>query len=337
MNEINDSGSINADAKERRAFAASEMVECSGCSRANPPTRAGCLYCGTPLEPTERNIRAQIPAALSEPESQKFFHLIALPSDVDEAVLPQATTLLDLTTTELDGILKSAKGAPIYSSADSDRAEMVSTRLRDLGIQTITISDEQLDLANASRDLRTLEFTDDLLVGVCRRGDARVSAPWADVTLIMRGRLQVKTVEIEQKTKRGRSRVLNELELKADEAVIDIYVRNDPASWRIKSRSFDFSCLGDRKAITAFENFRALTDLLRQRAGKADLDDSYIRLRSVLAKIWPDEEQAARTERRRNAARGFEAKITSSDNEAQFNRYSRLLSVLRRRELGDNA
>lgn len=334
MAEINDSSSVNADPK-KRVFSASEMVGCSRCSRANPPTRASCLYCGTALETTESNIQAQ-EAPASESRIEKAFHVVALRAQVDEAILAKATTLSDLKPAELNLILRSAKGAPIYSAADSARAEMVSTRLRDLGIETITISDEQLDLASASKDLRALEFAGDSLSGFVRRGGARLSASWAEVTLIVLGRLHVTTVEIEQKTKRGRSRLLNELELSADESVLDIYVRNEPAAWRIRSGSFDFSCLGDRKAITAFENFRALIELLRQRAGHADFDDSHVRVKSVLAKIWPAEEQARTRERRRTAIRTFEASATSSDNEAQFNRYSRLLSVLKKRELGDN-
>jgi hypothetical protein len=87
--------------------------------------------------------------------------------------------------------------------------------------------------------------------------------------------------------------------------------------------------LGEDKAITAFENFAALVEVLRRRAGNAEFDDSFLRLRSVLNKVWPVEEGCVRTENRRTAMRRYEARVVNSDNEAQVTRYSRLVNFLR--------
>ena len=77
--------------------------------------------------------------------------------------------------------------------------------------------------------------------------------------------------------------------------------------------------------MTAFENFTALRDLLRLRAPNAELDDSYLGLRPVIENVWPLEPQTRKGEWRRSAAGKVDvATVTTTDNEAQFNCYSRL-------------
>ena len=98
--------------------------------------------------------------------------------------------------------------------------------------------------------------------------------------------------------------------------------------WRIRAGSFDFSCLGAEKKPVAFENFRALADVLRRNAAHAVYDDSYVRIRVALNKVWPLEARAGATERRRTLTREINATATISDNELQFTRYSRLLRLL---------
>jgi hypothetical protein len=245
-------------------------------------------------------------------------------------------TVSNLTMGELEILLSSsAKSAPVCSAADSAGAELLSARLRDLGVETLVVADEQLGLESPSKDLRTLGFSDDSLVGVGRRDQTKAMATWNDVILIVTGRLHRTTVEVEEKRSGGRRRKLDERELSTDEALLDIYVENDDVGWRIRSNSFDFSCLGEQKSITAFQNFAALTEMLRRRAAHADFDESYNRLRSILAKVWPVEERARTTERRRAGARAFHTTITSSDNLDEFTRYSRLRRFLKARELAN--
>lgn len=335
MTELNETFAPE-ETKERRAFAASEMVACAACSRTNPPTRANCLYCGGALEATDRNNLAHASSAVFEASTDNALNVVALPSNPGEAELEKAATLLNLTALELKAILSASNGGPISRVSDSAQAEMIRNSLRDWGIGTFTISDEQLDPGNDSWELRTLEFKDESLTGVHRRGAERISARWDEVVLVVAGRLHTTTIEVEQKRKRRSSQILNERVLSADESVLDIYVRGSKAPWRVSSANFDFSCLADKKAITTFENFRTLTDLLRKLAPQAHFDDSYLRLRCPLAKIWPLEEIEGKTERRRTATRDFEAKVTSSDNEAQFSRYSRLLSIIKTAERGED-
>ena len=334
--------------KDRRAFTASEMIQCSGCARANPPMRSSCLYCGAALEGSQETslppLTSSSPAALDllpsvlkpEPQSESLSHVVILDPHVGGASLSDIAATSGLTTAELEMLLSSSpKAALLCSAVDPAQAELLSNRLRGSGLETMVVTDKELDLHSPPKDLRALEFTESSLTGVGRRGQTKETVGWDDLILIVPGRLHRSTVEIEEKRSGARRRKLDERELSSDEALLDIYVRNDHASWRILSNSFDFSCLAEQKSITAFQNFAALTELLQDRARKADFNDSYNRLRSILTKVWPVEERAGLTERRRAGARSFHATITSSDNLKEFTRYSRLLGFLKARELAN--
>src|SRR6267142_2029555 len=42
-----------------QSFAAAEMITCDACLRANPPTRANCLYCGATLPVNSEVVNAK--------------------------------------------------------------------------------------------------------------------------------------------------------------------------------------------------------------------------------------------------------------------------------------
>jgi hypothetical protein len=162
---------------------------------------------------------------------------------------------------------------------------------------------------------------------ICRYGAGNISVKWSDLILLVAGRLHVTTVEVQQK--RGKNKKLGERQFSTDETVLDVYVRDDEAGCRIRSGSFDFSCLGEAKALTTFENFSALVDLFRARASAAAFDNSYLALRPILEKIWPMGELTQVVDRLGAGAHGVEATSTISRNETQFTRYSRLRRSLR--------
>jgi hypothetical protein len=317
---------------ERRAFAPSEMIECSGCARANPPNRSNCLYCGFALETSHLNHAQQLALTTAAPEQGSLSHVVLASGEVSETGMSELAAVSNLRVRELEALLSSAGNVAICA-VDSARADSICARLRALDLQAFTVADEQLDLEVEPKGLRTIEVTDDSMVAVARRAGERVTVKWDDVILIVAGRLLVSTLEIEKKKRGGQERTLEEREFLADEAVLDIYVRNDEFGWRIKSGSFDFSFLGDEKSITAFQNFSSLTNVLRERAINADFDDAYNRLRSILGKIWPSEPIEGKTERRRAGARRIQAIVASKDNVDEFTRYSRLRRFLKAREL----
>ena len=320
------SGSTTADAPKPRAFASSELVPCSTCSRANPPTRASCLYCGAALEITELNAFSPAPDMEIEAPADGCIHVAIAPSQVEEATIEKLAGLLDRKLSDLQLLLAQPMGAPLLAVNSERQAQAAVEKLHEHGVATRVISDEQLAVQNTPVAVSALEIRDDAVVGMVGRSKPTVSF-WDQIRLIVIGRLYFETKEIEQKRSRAQQ-VIDEREILTDEAVLDIYVRRDEVGWRIRANSFDFSCLGDKKQLTAFANFAALTALLRERATAAVLDDSYVRVRNALNTVWPAEPNARAKQRRRTAFGDFDSSVTSIDNELQFTRYSRLLSYL---------
>ena len=196
------------------------------------------------------------------------------------------------------------------------------------GFEPTIISEQHLDLESPPIDIRALEICDESVTAFGRRGEPQLTMPWPDVTLVVMGHLHFSTVEVEQKRKRNQRKIVAERRLSTDEAVLDIYRQNEIVAWRIKSNSFDFSCLREQKAVTAFDNFASLIKLLLQHANSADFNDDYVRLRPLLDGIWPTENSEQPPQRRRAGWRELEATVSHTSNEEQFNWYSRVLRVL---------
>jgi hypothetical protein len=186
------------------------------------------------------------------------------------------------------------------------------------------------------KQVSALTITADALTASVRRTGERVCACWDDIVLIVLGRLYCTTREVEHTTGKSK-KVIKERELTSDEAVIDVYLRGDDCGWQIRAGSFDFSCLGANKRPTAFENFRVLKELLKENAANSIFDEGFLRMRAGLSKVWPPETKVVATEKRRAMTGAFDATATTSDNELQFTRYSRLLLFFRNSELQDDA
>ncbi len=185
------------------------------------------------------------------------------------------------------------------------------------------LKEEPLNLAKPMRTVRALEISNDKLV-VHSVDDGDVTVWWADLILMVQGRLVVNRVEVEEKRRRGRAKLLRTRELFADEPLLDLYLSGDEPGWRISANSFDFSCLEGDKAATTFENWASLVSALQRRAPDALADNSFHTLRPLLAKLGPAAPADTRRERRRTIRGKIDAHITVTTNEAQFNCYSRL-------------
>lgn len=325
-----------SESTQPRAFAATEMVACPACSRANPPTRSNCLYCGAELGIAETTSSVAT-APHHEQESENLLHVVAVMALNDGHAHAGADVgeLLSLSTLEFKALL-SRRVAPLLSTTMAARAQSTSEKLNAAGLGTIIVSDQQLNLETTPKEISALQVVDDSLIASVRRNGENVSVRSEDVALIVLGRFYSTTTEVEQKGNKSKQ-VIAERHLTSDEAVLDFYSWDDEIGCRIRAGSFDFSCLGAEKKVTAFENFGALTDLLRRKAENAVFDDSYVQLRGALNKIWPPEPRASTTERRRTLTRAINATATKRDNELQFTRYSRLLRFSYRQEFHDNA
>jgi len=325
------------DAKPQ-SFAPAEMVTCDACLRANPPTRAKCLYCGASLSVTsskaldaEASVKStDFSRALSaenptEVGSLNSCYLVLAPNqtDLSESSLAEISALLHLQITDVRRAVGLHSPIPL-ARATPKQVTILADKFRALGLGVNTFKEDTLNLDVPARKIRALEFSDEGLAAEFMSGTA-VSVNWADLVLMVTGRLVTNRVEVEERRRRGGSQPLGSRELFSDEPVVDLYTKSDEVGYRISASSFDFSCLGPEKAMTAFENFARLIDVLRSRAPNVEQDDVYRRVRAVLANVWPLEPQTRKGEWRRSGAGKMDlSTVTSTNNEIQFNSYSRL-------------
>ncbi len=275
--------------------------------------------------------------ALRAPAKDVGFYLVLIRapgSEFAEASLAEAASLLRLKVPELNRILGVGQPVPLSRVATSEEAALVGEELLRFGIETVTVGHEDLHLDVTAKRIRAFELHDDSLTAIPASGSDGATARWDEIALLVLRRLLLNRQETEERKRRGRKQMVDSRQLSSDESVLDLYVKSDEGNWRISANSFDFSCLGLTKAPTTFENFAALISLLRERAPKAQFDDAYNRVRPALATVWAVEEQTRKGEWRRSGAGKFDvATVTTTDNEAQFTRYSRLRHCLRLREL----
>ena len=319
---------------EPRGFSREQLVRCEACLRANPPTRTSCLYCAAPLPVTEAGASLQRPTLRRLEKWERGFNVIL--RQTDGALLPpetllRAAELLRLRPEDFGRIIEAREPLPVARAASSEEAALVERKLGELGFESLVIADEELGAAAAFvRRARWLELKADCLVARPAGGGESVSVLWPEVSLLVVGRLFVREVAVEErKGRRAEKEMVDARELSADESVLDVYTTLDDGCWRVSAASFDFSCLGARKGLVAAQNLATLVGLLREQACAALFDDSYLRVRSALAHVWPVEQQTEARGWRRNApGRVTTEEVARSDNEAQFTRYSRLRHYL---------
>lgn len=321
---------------ERHGFSPDEMVRCEKCARANPPTRTNCLYCAALLPVTKASKGLRQPVIRKLESGQQGFNLILLPQGstrIKEESLGEMTSLLRLQMEELRRIIESGEPLPVARTATHDDASLIEDRLRALGARLLMVSDDELALEDsAPKRLRSLELKEDFLVAYpVGSDDAGWRMAWTEISLIVAGRLFERRVEVEERRGRGaENEIVESRELSADEAVLDIYAAGRDGNARIVANNFDFSCLGAEKKLLAAANFSRLVEILRERAKLARYDDSYDRVRRALLALWPLEEHTGSGGLRRVRPGRYNTEtVTTSDNEGQFTRYSRLRHYLK--------
>jgi len=257
------------------------------------------------------------------------YNNILLPQDqaVSAEVMADAATLLKLSEENLQEILSHALPLPVARTANREEAELVDERLRDLGLRSLMLSDYDLGLSdNAVKRVKSMIFEDEYLV-IQQSGAAEETiVQWTDIVLILPARVFETRFEMtERMTRKPEKEIVDTSEFFRDEAVIDFYTSANASTWRVSANGFDFSCLGDEKALVANENIGRLQRLIAVKAVNAEVDDSYRRVRNVLEFAWamqPETQSSGwRRERPGKLSVGM---ATTKSNETQFTRYSRL-------------
>lgn len=321
---------------EPQGFSAEQMIRCEECLRANPPTRVSCLYCVAPLPMTEAAARLRKPVLRPPEKHQLGYNNILLPRDqvAPEDLISEAAKLLKLSVENMRELMSQSVPMPVARTASREEAELVSARLRDLGLDCLALSDEELGLSfsdNAVKRVRSMTF-DDEHVTIYQAGAAEVTeAAWADIVLIVPGRLFETKLEIkERKTGKTENEILDTSEFFRDETVIDFYTVSHSSTWRVSAAGFDFSCLGREKALVANENIGKLQHLIVSKAVNALVDDSYARMRNLLELAWSTQQETQSSGwRRERPGKLSVGMATTRSNEIQFTRYSRLRYLLR--------
>jgi hypothetical protein len=317
---------------EARPFAIDQLVTCEECLRANPPTRLNCLYCGAGLPLSETANAVRVPT-LRPPEKWEEGYNVILDkrAKMTEALLRDVAGLLKLEREAARHILGAEEPLPLARLHSAEEAQLIAERLRALTLNVLVVSDSDLLIKDGNRRrVRALEFTEHELVAFAAGSSEAWRAGWSELTLLVRGRIVVRRIEMEERRKAMGSEIVEARELAGDVLLLDLYTRARDGGWRIASDSFDFSCLGKRKGLLTAQNFASLVEVLRERAPEMMLDDSYNSLRQALAPVWPPEERTeSRGLRRERPGRFNVEAVMTSDNEQQFTRYSRLRHFLR--------
>jgi hypothetical protein len=281
---------------------------------------------------TEAAARLRKPILRPPEKHQLGYNNILLPRDqvAPEDVISEAAKLLKLSAENVWELMSQSGPVPVARTASREEAELVSARLRDLGFDCLTLSDEELGSDSVVKRVRSMTF-DDERVTIYQAGVAEVQAAWADIVLIVPGRLFERRLEIkERKTGKTENEILDTSEFFRDETVIDFYTANHSSTWRVSAAGFDFSCLGREKALVANENIGKLQRLIVSKAVNAQVDDSYARMRNLLELAWSTQQETQSSGwRRERPGKLSVGMATTRSNESQFTRYSRLRYLLR--------
>jgi hypothetical protein len=340
MDELDQTTTINLTTDpeiQPKGFAATELVNCETCTRPNPPTRSACLYCGAPLVNTAKAAEEVPPEAVGSemPSLPGQGAYVVLIPDASNPIEQSAVNLLaswsQVKATELQNALRADGPLPLRLATTEAEAKTVSDQVGSLGLRAVIVPESEMAAAQSFRKIRALEISDEALTGLSITSGDTFTTEWTKIVLVIAGRLITTESEATEK-KKGGGESAPQREVAIDEPVIDIWVRSG-AVWRIFVNSFDFSCLGKSKTLTAFENAKALLEIFRERASQAQVNESYGRARVILANVWPLEKQTKSAQlRHAGIGRREFATVTTTNNLTQFNNYSQMMYRLTLRQ-----
>ncbi|HLM60403.1 MAG TPA: hypothetical protein VK308_06355 [Pyrinomonadaceae bacterium] len=313
---------------ENVAYQPEEMIRCEKCERTNPPTRLKCFYCGAELLITEARNQFLKPNLRKLETWEKGFNVILSPNAQisDETKLITAAKLLKLEKEAAADLMKADTPLPLARAESKKEAEIVQSRLGEIGIETIIVSDEALAIDKPPRRLRGIEFFDDKLILILFNQNELIEMAFEDLVLIVTGAVYERKIEATEKyNKKGENKILNAVETASDETLIDIYSRADSLGFRIYAKGFDFSSLEAEKEMLAKDNIKKLADKLRQVAPNAKYTDNYLSNRSRLMNVWEVEQKTDSQGLKRESFGRFNlGNVTTVKNLSQFTKYSRL-------------
>jgi hypothetical protein len=305
------------------AFRRSELIRCDACGRENPPNRPACVYCGKALETVDL-LRVKTSLRPAE-EWENGWNVILLPNAHDPRPnVAVISSVVGVDPESLNSILEANCPMPLARLAVEAEAASISARLSTVGLDSRIVSDSELDASTLPIRIKALCLDTSGISVTCFNTN---ETPRLVPELLVTGSLiSSRTESLERKRRRGKeTKLLEESTVDSDEAVLDIYSRQDRRGWRIHLSGFDFSCLGEDKGLLAGENLRRLTTLLHEYTPGARVVTQYTRVARALDAVWPVQ---SRNDPQGLTRAGFGkvefGSVASMSNLVQFTKYSRL-------------
>jgi len=312
-------------------FDPSEMIDCEKCSRANPPDRTACLYCGQPF--ASSLIRSDIAKVnYKQPESWESGYSLIFSGKVaptDESIAA-AADLLKIDEEMLQKLLAVKASVPLIYLRSLTDANVLASQLSQKGFDCAIAGDDLLQAATPPTRVRSIIFERDEVLLQDFNTERFPPVAINDPVLIVTGSLIKTSSEVKGKiTKRVMKNAEESLAV-SDETVIDLYPPNDFYGFRIRASGFDFSCLGERKQQIASANMAVLIDELRARFANAVFVDAFKTAGPLIGEIWPPDEIRQSSSVTRSTLGGVhKQKLTVLDNSVQFTKFSRLQRHIR--------
>jgi hypothetical protein len=302
------------------AFSDEELLSCAKCGRKNSPERIACLYCAAALGVSPTTTRLKLRKLESWENGQNV--IVVRPSGNVE----ELAGLFSIEATGLENLLASGVVIPIARVASVAEANKIIGSIPDQSFETLIVSDQELDATHPPKRLGGLQFEPESigLIDFNTRQVKQIAV--SDIGLVTKGTIIARKTDTVEKRQRGKAKnILEESSITTDEAVIDIYTREDPFGYRIYNSGFDFSCLGEDKSMLASDNMRRLITVLAEILVGAKVVTSYEKVSDLISEIWPVEVRKDHQGLVRPGIGKREFGMTEiTSNAEQFTKFSRL-------------
>ena len=313
-----------------------EIVQCPECDRRTPVKRATCLYCGAVLPVTKIDVAP--PQRIIDDTEPAFNTILEPPHGlIAQGTIEALASALMIEMEEAQGFLAYGIRLPVARSQTRQEADLITSLLRDCGLSATTVPDTDLRLRFSLLRARRIYVTDGGL-GIFHFGGTMVLAPQY-LKLIVIGLLRTKRVDYTEgitSSRKNPSKLLDSFQFSSEELLLDAYTSELERSFRVKADGFDFSGLVNPLSYRVDINFQALVAALIRIAPNVRVNRDFADVQGLLSRAWPERSRGESLGIRRGGlvTRTITKSTIQSDNKAQFDRHSRLmsLSLLRERQ-----
>ena len=186
---------------EVEGFQPDEMIICDKCRRKSSPTRVKCFYCGAELKISTEQSQYLKPNLRKLEDWEKGFNLIYLPNG-EVVEFDKVTKLLNLDSNEASSLLNANKTLPLARLESLTEAEVLTNRLREIGIDSKIITDENLKAETLPKRLRGIDFFGDKAILILFNADEIAEISLTDINLIVVGAFFERKIEAVESMKK---------------------------------------------------------------------------------------------------------------------------------------